>query len=83
MTLSPEWILGSLITILGLVLGYAFKMIADLSAKLDTVERDYVRRDDNDGKIERIERGVSEVKTDLKETNSMLIRVLVALGKQV
>lgn len=83
MTLSAEAILGMIITIMGMVIGYAFKLIADLSAKIDTVERDYVRRDDNDGKIERIERGVTEVRTDLKETNSMLIRVLVALGKQV
>lgn len=83
MTLSPEWILGSLITLLSLVLGFAFKMIADVSTKLDTIERDYVRRDDNDGKIERIERGVTEVRVDIKETNAMLIRVLVALGKQV
>lgn len=83
MTLSPEWIFGSLITILGLVLGFAFKQISDLSADLEAVRRDYVRRDDNDGKIGRIEQGVSEVKTDLKETNAMLVRVLVALGKQV
>lgn len=83
MTLSPEWILGSLITLLALVLGFAFKQITDLNIKTDVIERDYVRRDDNDGKIERIEKGVAEVRSDLKETNAMLVRVLVALGKQV
>ncbi len=39
MTLSPEWIFGSLITILGLVLGFAFKQISDLSADLEAVRK--------------------------------------------
>lgn len=81
MILSPEWILGTLVAILGMVLGFAFKMIADLSGKLERVERDYVRRDDNDGKMGRIERDVSEVKIDMKEVSAMLVKVLLALGR--
>lgn len=90
MTLSPEWILGAIITIMAAILGYAFKMIADLRAelrsedgelskRLDTVKDTYVRRDDNDGKLVRIEKAVDGMQTDIKGLTTLVIS---ALGRE-
>jgi hypothetical protein len=82
MTLSPEWILGTIVAILAMILGFAFKMIADLSAKLERVERDYLRRDDANGKISGVEKVLDEARRDIKEISAMLVQVLLALGKK-
>ena len=65
------------------VIGYQFKVMGELSSKLEGIKDKYVRRDDNDGQIGRIEKTVTELKADTKDMQSMLVRVLVALGKQV
>lgn len=94
MTLSPEWIFGAILTIMLAVIGYLFKRISDVEAAadkridlavqiIDGIKQDYVRRIDNDDKMGRVERGVSEVRSDMKEVSAMLVKVLVALGKQV
>jgi hypothetical protein len=94
MTLSPEWILGTILAIMLAVIGYLYKRISDVEGKadkridaatavIDSVKEDYVRRIDNDGKMGRIEKTVDEVRTDMKEVSAMLVKVLVALGKQV
>src|SRR5258708_7260050 len=93
-TLSPEWIFGTILTIMLAVIGYLFKRIADVEAAsdrridtavtiIDGIKEDYVRRIDNDGKMGRIEKTVDEVRIDMKDVRAMLVRVLVALGKQV
>lgn len=94
MTLSPEWIFGAILTIMLAVIGYLFKRISDVESAadkridlavlvIDGIKQDYVRRIDNDDKMGRVERGVSEVRADMKEVSAMLVKVLVALGKQV
>jgi hypothetical protein len=94
MTLSLEWIFGAILTIMLAVIGYLYKRIGDvedrserrnevLSTLIDSVKNDYVKRIDNDGKMGRIEKTTDELRTDMKEVSAMLVRVLVALGKQV
>lgn len=94
MTLSPEWIFGSILTIMLAVIGYLYTRISAVEAAADKridlvvamingIKDDYVRRIDNDDKMGRVERGVAEVRVDMKEVSAMLVKVLVALGKQV
>ncbi len=92
--LSPEWIFGTILTIMLAVIGYLYKRIADVETRADkridsalteikAFQNEYVKRIDNDGKMGRIEKTVDEVRLDMKEVSAMLVKVLVALGKQV
>lgn len=83
MTLSPEWILGTIMALMLAVIGYQFRQMSSLADELDGIKENYVRRDDNNDKIAGIERTVADVRLDQKETNAMLVRILVAIGKQV
>jgi hypothetical protein len=93
-TISPELIVGSILTIMLAVIGYLYTRINGIEAKADSridaviklidgVKDDYVKRIDNDGKMGRIEKTVDEVRVDMKDVSQMLVKVLVALGKQV
>lgn len=90
MTLPPEWILGTIMLLMMAVIGFLFRQISETNQRIDNVitlidgvKDDYVKRIDNDGKMGRIEKTVDEVRLDMKEVSAMLVRVLVALGKQV
>ncbi len=83
MTLSVEWILGTIMALMLAVIGYQFRLYAGLADELSEIRQDYVRRDDHIDKITGIERAVADVRADQKETNAMLVRILVAIGKQV
>lgn len=83
MTLSPEWILGTIMALMLAVIGYQFKLYTDIRDQISMIKDSYVRRDDNNDKIAGIERTVADVRLDQKETNAMLVRILVAIGKQV
>jgi hypothetical protein len=94
MTLSPEWIFGAILTIMLAVIGYLYKRIADVQAAserrdealgrlIEGVKDDYVRRIDNDGKLNAISKTTDELRVDLKDVSGMLVKVLLALGKPV
>lgn len=82
MTFTPEWILGAIMTLMLAVIGYQFKLYADLAEDIEHIKDNYVRRDDHTDKIASIEKGVAELRADQKETNKMLVSLLVAVGKQ-
>ncbi len=65
------------------VIGYQFKLFSELGDDIQDIRENYVRRDDHIDKIATIEKGVSELRADQKETNKMLVSILVAIGKQV
>lgn len=55
-----------------------------LHERIDRIREDYVKREDLDGHIERLEKGVRDVREDLKEhsreTNRRLDTILSAIG---
>lgn len=81
MTLEFQWVFGILFAILMAVLGFAFKQIADLRSDLTAVREKYVRRDDLDGDLNRIDASLKEMKDDIKEVGKTALAVLVAVGK--
>lgn len=94
MTLPTEWILGTILTLMLAVIGYLYRRISEVEAAstkridsaiviIDGIKSDYVRRIDNDGKIGRIEKTTDELRTDMKDVQAMLVKVLIALNKQI
>ncbi len=87
MTLSSEWILGAIIAILSAVLGFAFKRISDLEARIDAnrgtidaVKDAYVRRDDMSRAIGVVADDLKEVKSDVKASAGMIVQLLLEFG---
>ena len=48
----------------------------DLNEKIDAVKEKYVRRDDMDAHLRRIDQALSEVKTELDKNHQQLIKIL-------
>lgn len=63
------------------------KLHSRVNALRDTITNRYVRRDDLDGHLQRIEKGVSEMRTEIREerrdTNNRLDAVLAAISSGV
>lgn len=94
MTVDFQWFFGlffsALLIVMGAVIGHLYRRLADLGGRIDTVaatidkvKDDYVRRSESDDKMGKIDKSVDEVKANVKEISAMLIKVLIALGKQV
>lgn len=94
MTVDFQWFFGlffsALLIIMGAVIAQLFRRIAELDRRIDAaaavvdkIKDDYLRRSDADDKMGKIEKSVDEVKVNVKEISAMMLKVLIALGKQV
>lgn len=87
MTVDFQWFFGlffsALLIIMGAVIAQLFRRIAELDRRVDKIKDDYLRRADADDKMGKIEKSVDEVKVNVKEISAMMLKVLIALGKQV
>lgn len=82
-----KWVVGvgiSLIIALATTIIGSFRNLAsritsghsDLHGRIDKVKDDYVRRDDLDGHIRRLERSVSELREEMRINHGQIIEAL-------
>lgn len=85
MDFDAKWIIGTIITVLIAVTGLLIGVFRNLSTKIstlhsriDNVKDDYVRRDDFNTYIERIERSNARIEKSIERLDEKLDRFLTA-----
>jgi len=85
MDFDAKWIIGTIITVLIAVTGLLIGVFRNLSTKIstlhsriDNVKDDYVRRDDFNTHIERIERSNARIEKSIERLDEKLDRFLTA-----
>jgi chemotaxis regulatin CheY-phosphate phosphatase CheZ len=95
--MTAEWAIGtalSLIALMGVFMAYAVnatnavnsKVAAtakELHERIDGIHTQFVRRDDLNGHLERMETVVSAMQSEQRETNKRIDAVLMAISSKV
>lgn len=85
-----KWVIGAAISLLGLLGGYIarerqlLKLIKDgddeISKRLTRVQAEYVRKEDLNGHIIRLEQSIDAMRNDFRETNRRIDSLLLVLS---